>query len=128
MRQSSLSDHDGTRSGTDCIALFQVRSKQQKGLGQRVTTRKRAAIMAMMRWKRRLILVLVALITFSSVPLPNIVIWRPDSPSAREGHCRVLAKIVQIALSASTNPAPFEARVWEPARQRCGEWRSYVGG
>jgi hypothetical protein len=94
-----------------------------------VTIRRRGAVMAITRWKRRLILLLVALITFSSVPLPDFVIWHSEtlSPAAREGYCRVLARTVQIAVSAGANPATVEARLWEPRRQLCGEWRSYAG-
>jgi hypothetical protein len=81
-----------------------------------------------MRWKRRLILALVAVIAFSAVPLPNFVVWWPyEPPEAITILCRQTAKVLQIATSAGDNVASLEARLWEPKRKRCGEWRPYVG-
>jgi hypothetical protein len=81
-----------------------------------------------MRWKRRTILALAASVAFSSVPLPNFVIfWPYESPHARKQLCRQMAKTMQIAMPLSTSPVALEMRLWEPRKQLCGEWRSYVG-
>jgi hypothetical protein len=94
-----------------------------------------------MRWKRRSILALAALIIFCCVPLPNVplpsfvvrhLVSRSDFQASIQATCRVQARItqsaVQSAVSASTDVDAVEARLWGPIRQRCGELRSYVGG
>jgi hypothetical protein len=43
--------------------------------------------------------------------------------AALQGSCRVQARTMQIATSASADVASLEARIWEPIRKRCGEWR-----
>jgi hypothetical protein len=84
------------------------------------------------RWKRRLILVL-ALITLSSVPLPNVslpsfvvryFLSRSALEAALQESCRMYARMMQNMASApGTDVASLETRVWEPIRKHCGEWR-----
>jgi hypothetical protein len=90
-----------------------------------------------MRSKRRSILALLAVIAFSAVPLPNVLLPRfvvsylvKPNPAASEQFCRERARFMQFAVSvAGTKVAALEARVWDPLRQPpigCGDWRSYV--
>jgi hypothetical protein len=90
-----------------------------------------------MRWKRRSILALLAVIAFSAVPLPNVllprfVVGHLEGPSARQAalqnRCRMQARMMQSAVSAGADVAYLEARIWDRLRQGCGEWQSYVGG
>jgi hypothetical protein len=79
-----------------------------------------------MRWKRQAILASVALVTFFAAPIANSVDWRYEPLHAREQLCRQMAKTMQVAMPLSSNPAALEARLWEPNRRHCGEWRSYL--
>jgi hypothetical protein len=88
-----------------------------------------------MRWKRLLILALLAVIAFSAVPLPNVLLPRfvlsylvKPNPAALEQYCRAEARFMQFAVSSAgaDGVAILEARVWDRLRPRCGEWRSYV--
>jgi hypothetical protein len=96
-----------------------------------------------MRWKRRSILALAVLIIFCSVPLPNVLlpnvplpsfvvrhlVTRSDFQASIQATCRLQARVMQSAVSASTDVASLEARLWGPiSQQRCREWRPYVGG
>jgi hypothetical protein len=85
------------------------------------------AAMTTMRWQQRLILASVALIAFSSVPLPNVTVRNFGTPPDLEQYCRVQAEMVRIALSRSTDPVVLERRLWGPMEQRCGAHRSYFG-
>jgi hypothetical protein len=88
------------------------------------------------RWKQRLILALFAVIAFSAVPLPNVMLPRflvsylvKPNQAALQGICGAQARVMQSAVSsAGVNVAYLEARLWDRLRQRCGDWRSYVGG
>jgi hypothetical protein len=90
--------------------------------------------MASMRWKRRLILALLAAAAFSAVPVPNVLLPRfvvrhlvKPNQAALEQYCRVQARGMQFAVSsAGADVALLEARVWDRLGRRCGEWRSYV--
>jgi hypothetical protein len=72
-----------------------------------------------MPWNRRLILALVALITFSGVPGPDIAISRSDKSPDHERLMRELCRLVQQNVSA-----PVLSESQTPAlhavRRRCG--------
>jgi hypothetical protein len=88
-----------------------------------------------MRWKRRSILALLAVIAFSAVPLPNVLLpnfvirhlGKPNQ-AALEQYCRVQAGGIQSFVLVGADVASLEAQVWDRLRPRCGEWQSYVGG
>jgi hypothetical protein len=92
------------------------------------------------RWKRRFILASLAVIAFTAVPLPNVLLPNVPLPSfvvrhlvkpnhaALEQYCRVQARSMQSIVLAGADVASLEAQVWDRLRPRCGEWQSYVGG
>ena len=84
--------------------------------------------MTTMRWQQRLILASVALIAFSSVPLPNVTIRNFGTPPDLEQYCRVQAEMVRIALSKGADRVAAERGLWGPlAQQHCGAFPSYFG-